>query len=133
MTSLKTALSTIGERAKAATEGPWVAIPGDSYDAYPHVKAKNSSFIVYDHADVDQKTAAEDFKFPGVEADAAFIAAARQDVPKLLAVIDALIEQRNKCIAKYSDNAFDAKRERDSADVAILFILTATESKGELK
>ena len=71
--------------ADKATAGPWRAIAGDSYCAYPTViKDKGPHFILFDVNDVEKETAEADTRFPGMDIDAAFIASARTVCPTAL-------------------------------------------------
>ena len=84
--------------ADKATAGPWRAIAGDSYCAYPTViKDKGPHFILYDVNDVEKETAEADTRFPGMDIDAAFIASARTVCPKSLRCLKTAIERRLKC------------------------------------
>lgn len=79
--------------ADKATAGPWRAIAGDSYCAYPTViKDKGPHFIIYDVNDVEKETAEADTRFPGMDIDAAFIASARTVCPTALRMLKTAIE-----------------------------------------
>jgi hypothetical protein len=87
-TSLDSYLAEVRASVEATTPEPWTAMPGDSYDAYPHVMfLPGHSFIVYDHAEPDGAKALEDTKYPGIDANAKFIARAHKDIPILLEII----------------------------------------------
>ena len=76
-----------------ATVGPWRAIAGDSYCAYPTViKDKGPHFILFDVNDVEKETAEADTRFPGMDIDAAFIAASRTVCPTALRMLKTAIE-----------------------------------------
>ena len=76
-TELKAALRAWIAADKARTQGPWVAISGDSYCAYPTVlRGDGPHFILYDCSDEEAATAEKDTRFPGMDADAHFIAIA---------------------------------------------------------
>ena len=76
-----------------ATAGPWRAIAGDSYCAYPTViKDKGPHFILFDVSDVEKETAEADTRFPGMDIDAAFIASARTVCPTALRMLKTAIE-----------------------------------------
>lgn len=76
-----------------ATAGPWRAIAGDSYCAYPTViKDKGPHFILFDVNDVEKETAEADTRFPGMDIDATFIASARTVCPKSLRCLKTAIE-----------------------------------------
>ena len=76
-----------------ATAGPWRAIAGDSYCAYPTViKGKGPHFILFDVNDVEKETAEADTRFPGMDIDATFIASARTVCPKSLRCLKTAIE-----------------------------------------
>ena len=84
--------------ADKATAGPWRAIAGDSYCAYPTViKDKGPHFILFDVNDVEKETAEADTRFPGMDIDAAFIASARTVCPTALRMLKTAIERRLKC------------------------------------
>ena len=79
--------------ADKATAGPWRAIAGDSYCAYPTViKDKGPHFILFDVNDVEKETAEADTRFPGMDIDATFIAAARTVCPTALRMLKTAIE-----------------------------------------
>lgn len=79
--------------ADKATAGPWRAIAGDSYCAYPTViKDKGPHFIIYDVNHVEKETAEADTRFPGMDIDAAFIASARTVCPTALRMLKTAIE-----------------------------------------
>ncbi len=62
--------------AEKRTQGRWVSVPGDSYCAYPSVVIENGKHLtLYDVTDEEMDTAKTDFRFPGMNDDAAFIAA----------------------------------------------------------
>ncbi len=84
MSDIETILSEIEQRAEKATPGPWTAIHGDSYDAYPHISAAGHHFIAYDATQQDPPVREERFDYPGLDADAELIAHARTDIPRLL-------------------------------------------------
>lgn len=86
-----------------ATAGPWRAIAGDSYCAYPTViKDKGPHFILFDVNDVEKETAEADTRFPGMDIDATFIASARTVCPKSFRCLKTAIEG---CLDKKSWDA----------------------------
>lgn len=79
-------LQEIEERAAGATEGPWVADGGEIYGAHEGGRevwnrrvTEDGEFLWIGHTEVD--------------ADAEFIAAARTDVPRLVAVVRGQAEE----------------------------------------
>lgn len=86
LTSIKALLQRVVD-AEDVSPGPWKHIPGDSYDAYPSVQNANGHFIIYDHSEMDKETALADFKYPGIEADASFIALSRTLLPVTAKVV----------------------------------------------
>lgn len=99
MKTLNETLEEIEKRADAATEGTWRCIPGDSYCAFPAVVTgdKSKQFIFEDHeghgpGECPRKC---DGGCAPKDDDATFIAHARTDVPKLLAMLRMAREQRD--------------------------------------
>jgi hypothetical protein len=93
-------LAEIAARAEAATPGPWRADSSEIYQGDDEYKP--------DPAWIGETCRADDFE--GSRADAAFIAAARTDVPALLAEVDRL----RACNAKLERVSDEALSERDA-------------------
>lgn len=83
MTTLKSLLQEIEDRANKAAPGPWRR-SGHEFDM-------TGDGDVVDEIICDGHYCASYWRVN----DAEFVAKARQDIPKLLAVIEKLIEQRN--------------------------------------
>lgn len=82
-------IEEIKARADNATPGPWRAIHGDSYSAYPTVMRQNGPhFILLDASEEDGPNADDGFRYPGTDEDADFIAATRTDVPALCRALE---------------------------------------------
>lgn len=92
--AMTTDIEGIRERAAAATPGPWeVTADGGTIRAdYPSGTPGDCAVIVEDSRDF------HDPDGPRTE-DMEFLAAARQDVPALLAVIDHLTEKHAEALA----------------------------------
>ena len=81
-------LDAIRARADAATDGPWLALVDVTAEGdIVWVRAKADD----DHVDVTTVTAPEFAHAGDYMADADFIAHAREDVPRLLAAVDAVL------------------------------------------
>lgn len=84
-------LLAIKARAKAATPGPWTdktrdfeGIDGYGWETHPTVEANGKTVCVIYEREIDEDKD---------EADAAFIAAAREDVPALLEEVERLEDE----------------------------------------
>lgn len=84
-------LTDIRERVQAATEGPWVAVAGEGPNDWPIVCPDGSALGEYLCASPD-----DGVRGGHSEADAEFIAAARADVPWLLAEVERLTAERDR-------------------------------------
>lgn len=94
--SIQAKLDEIKKRCDAATSGPWRAMHGDSYSAYPSVMRQNGPhFTLLDAAEPDGENAEADFRYPGADADADFIAHARTDVPALAQALEVAVKALN--------------------------------------
>lgn len=88
----KAELDAIEARAQAATPGPWedcpqlVGVYGNKIDGFQHLRIANCHIPLNGIEYVD---------LPSARANAAFIAAARQDVPALLAEVRRLQAERD--------------------------------------
>ena len=78
----------IRARAEAATPGPWVdrlrdfeGVDGYGLESHPTVEANGKTVCIFYEREIDDEND---------DADAAFIAAAREDVPALLAEVERL-------------------------------------------
>jgi len=107
-------LRAIQARCGAATPGPWVASYNYSnvveFDLYSSVKMFSCGPTLQGSWDAIG---------PQAIADAAFIAAARQDVPALLAEIDALRRQLAECQAQAEEAQRESYRRGADADRAV--------------
>lgn len=116
-------LGAIEKRASAATKGPWRSIHGDSYCAFPSVmRDKGPHFIIYDSNEDDGVNIWDAARFPGLDADADFIAHARSDVPALVAACrekDALIAELEKALRFSADYIKDTQSANDASVVGI--------------
>jgi hypothetical protein len=108
-------LQAIRKRAEAATEGPWQA---HKYSvSSEHTKSENYAGEIDDICSLNDGEYIENYN---AEADAEFIAHARQDVPALIAEVERLREALEEIVSvdgKYinrgsdADDAFDIARE----------------------
>lgn len=89
MSDLEAYLKEVSSREKAATNGPW--------KAYPHGEPKHPNYSSCDRLEAGEKgivAMLEGFCAPACsgQCDIQFIAHARTDIPKLLAIIETLRE-----------------------------------------
>lgn len=89
-------LVEIRQREQAATPGPWRVIPGDEW-CQKSGNADGIASLESDHADIVMTDAG---MYPPNQADAAFIAEARSDVPWLLAEVDRLKSLLSSCVLR---------------------------------
>jgi hypothetical protein len=104
--SLHDELKTIKERAEKATEGPWYECGA----RYTMISRDISTEEPEDVAEVCNHYRNEE----QIQFNKSFIAHARTDIPKLLRVIERLIEQRDEAIAfhcyldKYAEQVLES-------------------------
>lgn len=93
MTPFETKLAKIKDRAEAATPGPWFARVAPEF-------VTEQGYASYGHGPVVHQTP-RDQPIERAQRDALFIAAARTDVPALIAALRRAIEQRDYYMSEY--------------------------------
>jgi hypothetical protein len=111
MSQLTDKLQSIKLRADNATEGPW-----HQSENYKQLVSHSSGNKIAEVKSCFDGSSLE-------ETDAAFIANARTDIPKLLAVIEKLIEQRDIYISFDSKSYELAKSRADRKNSELIAIL----------
>jgi hypothetical protein len=120
MTPLLTELKKITERAEKATPGPWnIGHRANRVVAGPRDNTAVANCVF--------TTSAAPYKNnPSAEEsclNADFIAASRTDVPRLVAAIHRLIEQRDGYVRHVLGSSSDSKRKIKAFDAEIIAIL----------
>lgn len=105
-TDAKTRLAEIRALVERATPGPWRVLPVDEW-CLANGNTNGISSLPYDNADIVKTDAGMN---PPNQADAAFIASARTDIPWLLeriAHLEWLVKEAewSGCIGRYSEAA----------------------------